>query len=369
MRQPDIAAIVSYQPMLTYLLNGGAHRLFDSNQIPGEIIDVLVVREHAVRKHRSHLPYLLRAWFIGRQHMLAQQTQALAQMQARQQLLPVQLKQTLRELRFPTLEENRRLLGQPSQLPATGRQLQSLRIAACRPATGQSASPAAALRPILAAGCTAVMTPATPSDRPPVRWRTAGAGTAGFRPASSSIGSTPTADAGNRFAYAHRRTGFGSRLPTGAAEIAHGDTTDIQTSIANLTASGNYRTIALLDQQDRVLAASRLDADEAADPDAGRRLQHRAGAQRGESGHHNVHFSADQSLVQAYMPISVHRDKLATQLQSVSLLYVEYDLGPLRREQRQQAALHMAASCCCSYCWAERSGTCCAAACSNDWRA
>ena len=125
LRQPDIAAIVSYQPMLTYLLNGGAHRLFDSSQIPGEIIDVLVVREHAVRKHRSHLPYLLRAWFIGRQHMLTQQTQALAQMQARQQLLPVQLKQTLRELRFPTLEENRRLLGQPSQLQATGRQLQA----------------------------------------------------------------------------------------------------------------------------------------------------------------------------------------------------------------------------------------------------
>ena len=124
-------------------------------------------------------------------------------------------------------------------------------------------------------------------------------------------------------------------------EIAHGDTTDIQTSIANLTASGNYRTIALLDQQDRVLAASRLDWMK--QPILMLVEDFNTGLARSarESGHHNVHFSADQSLVQAYMPISVHRDKLATQLQSVSLLYVEYDLGPLRREQRQQAALHI----------------------------
>lgn len=125
LHQPDIAAIVSYQPMLTHLLNGGAHRLFDSSQIPGEIIDLLVVRERTLQEHRSHLPYLLRAWFIGRQHMLTQQPQALAQMQARQQLTTVQLKQTLNELRFPTHEENLRLLGPRSTLQSTSRQLQA----------------------------------------------------------------------------------------------------------------------------------------------------------------------------------------------------------------------------------------------------
>lgn len=116
---PEIAAIVCYQPVATRLLNGGNHRLFDSSRIPGEIVDVLVVREATLQQKPANLRYLLRAWAIGREYLQRDPDAAIRLMQARQQLTPAQIKANLQELRFPDAEENRSLLQANSPLQQT----------------------------------------------------------------------------------------------------------------------------------------------------------------------------------------------------------------------------------------------------------
>lgn len=147
---PSIAAIVCYQPIATRLLNGGNHRLFDSSRIPGEIVDVLVVREATLRQKPANLRHLLRAWAIGREYLQRDQDTAIRLMQARQQLTPAQIKASLQELRFPDAAENRQLLQATSPLQQTilklkQHMLQTGLLSASRPAppllaaTGSSA--------------------------------------------------------------------------------------------------------------------------------------------------------------------------------------------------------------------------------------
>lgn len=124
MEKGDIAAVVTYDPQKTRLLASGARSLFDSSQIPGEIVDVLVVRPQILRDHPAHLRHLLKAWFIAQGHLQRNRHDALLKMQARQHLDADQLRAALLQLHFPSQQENVALLGSPQQLDNTIRLLQ-----------------------------------------------------------------------------------------------------------------------------------------------------------------------------------------------------------------------------------------------------
>ena len=60
-RQVD--AVVTFEPIRTRLLEKGAKILFDSTQIPGEIVDVLIVKKNYLARYPDRIDLLLSAWF------------------------------------------------------------------------------------------------------------------------------------------------------------------------------------------------------------------------------------------------------------------------------------------------------------------
>ncbi|MFN7122297.1 MAG: ABC transporter substrate-binding protein [Hydrogenophaga sp.] len=59
------AAAVSYEPLAGAIEAAGFRRIFDSSELPGEILDVLVVRAEVLEQRPEAVDALLRAWYAG----------------------------------------------------------------------------------------------------------------------------------------------------------------------------------------------------------------------------------------------------------------------------------------------------------------
>lgn len=58
-----VDALIAYEPFASQLKKAGARVLFDSTQIPGEIVDVLIVRQKTLEEQAPALINLLQGWF------------------------------------------------------------------------------------------------------------------------------------------------------------------------------------------------------------------------------------------------------------------------------------------------------------------
>lgn len=67
----EIDAVATFEPVKSRLTQRGAVNLFDSSQIPGEIVDVLVVRRDILRERRPLVREILSAWFRALDYMKA----------------------------------------------------------------------------------------------------------------------------------------------------------------------------------------------------------------------------------------------------------------------------------------------------------
>ncbi|MCX7627535.1 MAG: ABC transporter substrate-binding protein [Methylophilaceae bacterium] len=113
-RSGKVDAVVTFEPVASRLLHGGAHKLFDSAQIPGEIVDVLVVREGFFSHQIMQLRNVLRAWFGALQYMHQNPTDAARRMMPRLEMSGDQVQAALERIRFPDAAQNRALLrGNP----------------------------------------------------------------------------------------------------------------------------------------------------------------------------------------------------------------------------------------------------------------
>ncbi len=61
-----VEAVITFEPMRSRLVAGGAHVIFDSRQMPDEIIDVLAVRAGVLDERRDDVVELLASWERGR---------------------------------------------------------------------------------------------------------------------------------------------------------------------------------------------------------------------------------------------------------------------------------------------------------------
>lgn len=59
----NIDAVVTFEPIKTRLLKDGAHVIFNSKQIPGEIMDVMVVKEKIIKSQENNLQKLVDGWY------------------------------------------------------------------------------------------------------------------------------------------------------------------------------------------------------------------------------------------------------------------------------------------------------------------
>jgi NitT/TauT family transport system substrate-binding protein len=127
----QVDGAVTFDPYRAQFLRAGAKTLFDSTQIPGEIVDLLAVRASAFEKQPKAIQALLTGWFDALDYLKSDPKDAARRMGIRQQTTGEQFLEALRGLHIPSREENLKMLGGPApELAVTGRRLMALMLEA-----------------------------------------------------------------------------------------------------------------------------------------------------------------------------------------------------------------------------------------------
>jgi len=125
----QVDGAVTFDPYRAQFLRAGAKVLFDSTQIPGEIVDLLAVGAPVIERKPKAVQELLAAWFGALDYMKREPADAAKRMGIRQQTSGEQFLAALSGLHIPTREENLAMLGGASPgLAATGQQLMALMV-------------------------------------------------------------------------------------------------------------------------------------------------------------------------------------------------------------------------------------------------
>jgi len=120
----SVDIVVTYEPVAGELLRAGGHKVFDSSNIPNQIIDVLVVRRDAIAHYSRQLQLLVNGYFSARQLMERDQQATLAMMSKRSDITKESLGKAYEGLHLASLEENRIWLGRCGQF--MGKHIQNL---------------------------------------------------------------------------------------------------------------------------------------------------------------------------------------------------------------------------------------------------
>jgi NitT/TauT family transport system substrate-binding protein len=127
--QGTVDAVVTFEPVRSNLLAAGANLVFDSTQIPGEIVDVLVVSKTVLENQEETLDVLVQGWFRALDYLHKNPQDAAERMAPREGIDPEQFLTSLELLHIPNLKENQDLLSKtdPTLLNVT-RKLSDLMI-------------------------------------------------------------------------------------------------------------------------------------------------------------------------------------------------------------------------------------------------
>jgi len=128
-KQGLVDGAVTFDPYRTQMLGEGAQTLFDSSQIPGEIVDLLAVRESVLEKNPLAVQALLAGWFKALEYLEREPKDAAARMAVREQITGEQFLRALKGLRTPSRTDNLKMLaGATPSLVVSGRQLMTLMV-------------------------------------------------------------------------------------------------------------------------------------------------------------------------------------------------------------------------------------------------
>ena len=116
-KQGSIDAVVTFDPARAKLRAFGARQIFDSTQIPGELVDVLAVRGAYVQAHPETVQHLLRAYYRERGYSNENPKEAARISAIREKTTPEEFLTSLESLRLPDAKESRQMLmGSPPAL-------------------------------------------------------------------------------------------------------------------------------------------------------------------------------------------------------------------------------------------------------------
>ena len=122
-----VDAAVTFDPYRAQFLQAGAKILFDSTQIPGEIVDLLAVRATVIQNRPKAVQALLTGWFAAIDYMAHDPKDAAHRMGIRQQTSGEQFLEAQKGLHVPSRDENLKMLGGANPgLAVTGRRLKTL---------------------------------------------------------------------------------------------------------------------------------------------------------------------------------------------------------------------------------------------------
>jgi NitT/TauT family transport system substrate-binding protein len=110
-KQNKIDAVVTYEPTVSKLLATGANSLFDTTQIPGEVLDILAMRESVITKQSKTVKILLEGWFRALDYLQKHPEDAAKRIGLHMGIKPEEFLKSLSGIRIPDVQENQRILG------------------------------------------------------------------------------------------------------------------------------------------------------------------------------------------------------------------------------------------------------------------
>jgi len=109
-----VDAVVTFDPMRSKILAAGGTVLFDSSQIPGEIVDVLLASPETIQLKSRAIEVLIQAWFRAIDYQKKDPLDAAKRVAPREQITPEAFLTSLKGLEFPDQLKNLQLLGDSS---------------------------------------------------------------------------------------------------------------------------------------------------------------------------------------------------------------------------------------------------------------
>lgn len=110
-KQGLVDAVVTFEPVRSNLISFGAKVVFDSAQIQGEIVDVLVTRKEILDVNPSNLDALIKGWFKALDYLKNNPQDAAKQIAPREGISPEQFLKSLNGIIIPDITENQHMLG------------------------------------------------------------------------------------------------------------------------------------------------------------------------------------------------------------------------------------------------------------------
>jgi NitT/TauT family transport system substrate-binding protein len=129
-KSPDVDVVVTAEPWAARLEKAGARRIFDSQAIPGRIVDVLAVRANALQSFGPALRHLLAGHFAAQKMLRESMSRAAPLMAARLQTPAAEVASLYRGLQLPELAQNRVMLARGGAIDRTAQELQKVMLEA-----------------------------------------------------------------------------------------------------------------------------------------------------------------------------------------------------------------------------------------------
>jgi len=124
-----VDAVVTYEPVRTQLKNAAARQIFDSTLIPGEIVDVLVVRTTYLAKSPDNARLLVQAFYHALRYAREKPDDFVRIAAARENETPQEFRQAMTLLRVPDAQQGPAMLaGTPSPLQKQAESLAAVMI-------------------------------------------------------------------------------------------------------------------------------------------------------------------------------------------------------------------------------------------------
>lgn len=121
-------AVVTAEPWATQLAERGAHRLYDSSDTPGLIIDVLAARPAVLQQRPESARALVNALFRAREHHLRAPAVTVPLMAPRLQVTPAEVAKVFEGMELPDIARNRELLKPGGVVQQGAERLQSFMV-------------------------------------------------------------------------------------------------------------------------------------------------------------------------------------------------------------------------------------------------
>ena len=125
-KESKIDAAITYEPTKSLLLNAGGHVLFDSTQIPNEIVDILVTNEETILKKKEALKQLTKGWFRAIKYIDKNHEQAMSKMAKYEGISTKDFTDAYNQLIIPSKSENIKMLSDAKTLIAPMKKLSKL---------------------------------------------------------------------------------------------------------------------------------------------------------------------------------------------------------------------------------------------------